>query len=75
VPIPPEDVVAAYELILGRPPEHAGIVALHAGAHDSRASLGASLMASGEAQGGCCASAARTTSCSAASVCRRTTWR
>ena len=51
MPIPPEDVVAAYELILGRPPEHAGIVALHAAAHDSRASLGASLMASGEAQG------------------------
>lgn len=51
MPIPPEDVVAAYELILGRAPEHAGIIALHAGAHDTRDSLGASLMASGEAQG------------------------
>jgi FkbM family methyltransferase len=50
VPLPPDDVAAAYELILGRPPENAAIVAMHAAAHDTRAALGAALLGSEEGQ-------------------------
>jgi hypothetical protein len=63
VPIPPEDVVAAYELILGRPPESPAVVAMHAAAYDTRAALGAALLVAEEGQAGCCASARRTASC------------
>jgi FkbM family methyltransferase len=48
MPITPEDVVAAYELILGRPPESIEALEAHLGAFGTRPALGQALLASTE---------------------------
>jgi FkbM family methyltransferase len=50
MPLSPDDVIAAYQLILGRQPESEGVIALHAAAHEDRLALGLSLMSSDEAK-------------------------
>lgn len=45
-----DDVIAAYEMILGRPPESEEVIDLHAGTHSDRMALGAALLTSPEGQ-------------------------
>lgn len=48
MPVSRDDVIAAYEMILGRPPESEEVIGLHAGTHSDRLALGASLLTSPE---------------------------
>lgn len=50
MPVSRDDVIAAYEMILGRPPESEEVIALHAGTHSDRMALGAALLTSPEGQ-------------------------
>lgn len=50
MPVSRDDVIAAYEMILGRSPESEEVVTHHAAAHADRLSLGLSILASDEAK-------------------------